>query len=218
MLLREFLLQIGVDVIQRTAVDEAGHSEDKHILALEHSLLVQARVLQALKGQGADRGHDHSPVGHLQFLQRVVGLEARLFQSAAVEGIGVDDYHCGALAPFGIGLERGRIHCHEHVTEVSRSGHVLASYVDLEARNTRNGAVRRPDLSRIVRKCGEVIAIDSRHISKKRPRELHSISRVPGKADHHIVCVDYFVLHYWLDHKRQKAGLAGPALLWNYWA
>ena len=104
------------------------------------------------------------------------------------------------------------------VSEDSRSCHVLASYVDLEARNTRNSAVRRPDLGRIVRECGEVIAIDSRHISKKRPRELHSISRVPGKADHHIVCVDYFVLHYWLDHKRQKAGLAGPALLWNYWA
>ena len=38
MLLREFIFQIGIDMVQRSVEDEAGHTKCKHILTLDDGL------------------------------------------------------------------------------------------------------------------------------------------------------------------------------------
>ena len=47
MLLSKFAVQIGVDIVQRAAVDKTGHTQSEHILALVYSLEIQAAVLEA---------------------------------------------------------------------------------------------------------------------------------------------------------------------------
>ena len=65
----------------------------------------------------------------------------------------------------------------------------------LKTGHTGNRAVRRPDLSRVIWECGQAITINGRHICKKRPGELHTISRISCKSDHHIMGINDFMLH-----------------------
>ncbi len=196
MLLGELPLQVFEDVVQRTVVDEAGHAESEHILALHDGLVVQAAVLEALGSHRGDGRDNQSPVIHTELLERVVGREARLAHTGLVEGVLVHENHGVALAPLGVGLQRRRIHRDKQVAIVARSGNLAVADMYLETGHARHGAMRGANLRRIVRKGGKSVAIDGRHIRKKRPGELHSVTRISCKSDHHVIGVNDFMLHY----------------------
>ena len=159
-LLGELLLQIGVDVLQRTAVDVAGHAEGEHVLALEDGLGVHPAVLEAFAGQGRDRGHDERAVLDPELHEGIVGGEARLLHACLVERILVHEDHRVALAPLGVRLEGRRVHHDQQVAEIARRRYFFAANVNLETGHARDGPVRGADLGRIVRKGREAIAID----------------------------------------------------------
>ena len=159
-LLREFLLQIGVDVLQRAVVDVAGHAQGEHVLALEDGLGIHPAVLEALAGQGGDRRDDQRAVLDPEFGEGIVGGEARLLHAGLVEGILVHEDHRVALAPFGVRLEGGGVHGYEQVAEITGRVDFPAADVDLESGHAGDGPVRGADLGRIVRECGKTVAVD----------------------------------------------------------
>ena len=75
---RELALKILVDVLERTAVDIACHSERKHVLALSDGLDIHAAVLETLFSERCDGSHDDGPVLDMKFLERIVSSKAGL--------------------------------------------------------------------------------------------------------------------------------------------
>ena len=132
LLLSEFAFEVLEDVLHRTVVDVACHSEGEHVLAFLYCLLVQAAVLEALFCEGCDRCDDDRSVLDVEFSDRVV-LQAGPLEAFLIEGVRVDQHHRCPLEPLRVSFESGRVHRHEEVAEVARSGDVLAADVYLEA-------------------------------------------------------------------------------------
>ena len=132
LLLSELALKILEDVLHRTVVDIAGHTEGEHILAFSNCLSVKTTVLEALLRQGCDRSYDYGPVFNIKFSDRIV-LETCSLETVFIKGIRINKNHSCSLKPFCIGFECCRIHRHEKIAEVSWSSDVLASDMNLEA-------------------------------------------------------------------------------------
>ena len=159
MLLCKLLLQIEEDGFQRSVEDVAGYAEGKHILAFQNGFLVHSAVLQALLRHSCDGSHDEGSVFHGKFREGIVRLETGLFHSGLVKSILIDENHSVAFAPFGVGLERRRIHRNEHITHITRSIDLGVAYVNLESGHSGNGAVRRTNLCGIVRESGKAVTV-----------------------------------------------------------
>ena len=132
LLLSELALEILEDILHRTIIDVACHTESEHILALLDCLPVQATVLKTLMSEGCDWSHNDSSVLYMHLRNRIT-LKACSCQTGFIECIRIDEYHRCPLEPFRISFESCRIHCHEKITEVSGCGDVLASNMYLEA-------------------------------------------------------------------------------------
>ena len=152
LLLSELLLKILEDVLHRTVVDVASHSESEHVLAFVDGLLVQTAVLEAFLRKGRDRSHDDGPVLDIEFGDRIV-LEACSLETILVKCIRVDKYHGCSLEPLRICLEGCRVHGHKEIAEVTRGGDMLAADVYLKTGNAGNGTMRSSDFCRIIREC-----------------------------------------------------------------
>ena len=132
-LLSELLLKILEDVLHRTVVDVAGHTQGEHVLTLVYGLSVQSAVLQTLMCQRSDRSHDDRAVLDVKFPDRIVAQSGSL-ESIFIKCIRIHEHHGSSLEPLRIGLESRRVHCDKKVAEVSRCGYMLASDMYLEAR------------------------------------------------------------------------------------
>ena len=132
MLLGETSLKIGIDIVQRTAVDEAGHSEGEHIPALVDGHYIKAAVLQALLRQLRDRSDDDVPVLDVKFLERISG-ESGLCKAKIIEGILVYKHGSVSFQPLGVRLEGRRVHRHQHITKITRRVDLVAADVNLKS-------------------------------------------------------------------------------------
>ena len=159
MLLPEAALEISVDVVQGTVVDETSHSESEHVLALVDRSDVKSAVLKAFFRQLGDRSDDDVPVLDVEFLKRIA-LKAGLVQAHVIESILVYKDCSVSLEPFGVCLQGCRIHGDQHVAEIAGGVNLAAPYMNLKTGHAGDGALRGPYLCRIVRKCGEAVAVD----------------------------------------------------------
>ena len=114
---------------------------------------------------------------------RGFGSVAGLLQCPLVEGVAVDDDRCARLQVADVGLQRGRVHGHQHVRVVARGEDVVVRDVDLERRDAGQGARRRPDFGREVRQRRQVVAEDGRTGRETVAGQLHTVAGVPGEAD-----------------------------------
>ena len=155
MLLREFSFEIGVDIVQGPVIYEACHAQGEHVLALVHRFLVHPEILEALFGERGDRGDDKVAVLHMELQERIVGLESGLAQACFIEGVRIHENHGIALAPFGIGHERGGIHRHEQVAEITGGVNRGIAYMNLESRHSGDRSVRCADFCGVIGKSGK---------------------------------------------------------------
>ena len=72
LLLSKLLFKIMEDVLHRTVVYVASHTEGEHILALCNSLSVQTAVLEAFLRKSGYRSYNNSPVLYVKFGNRIV--------------------------------------------------------------------------------------------------------------------------------------------------
>ena len=152
-LLGKLLLQV-VGHQRQVAVEEPAHqTQRKHIAALQHRLVVHARVGQRVLHHLRQRALDDA-VGVDAHLAQIVGsLELSLLQILRSERVGVDDDRSIRLGIAILRLQRSSIHSHQHVALVARRVHLPGTDVHLETAHTRQRALRGADVGRIVGEC-----------------------------------------------------------------
>ena len=112
-----------------------------------------------------------------------VGRVAGLLEVAVVELVGVDDDDAAGLEVAEVGLERRRVHRHQHVGRVAGGVDVVVGDADLEAGDAGQGAGGGADLGREVGERREVVADQRRGVGELGPGQLHAVAGVAGEAD-----------------------------------
>jgi hypothetical protein len=87
-----------------------------------------------------------------------VGVVAGLLEVALGELVGVDDEHAVRLEVLEVGLERRRVHRHQHVGRVAGRVDVVVEKCTWKALTPGEGAGGRADLGGEVRQRREVVA------------------------------------------------------------
>ena len=198
-----FLLELALEVfecmVKLLIEHEETHSEGEHVLAPYDGLQVEAAVLQAFLGQGGYGGDYDIAVPDTQFLDRIHGLESGSLNTFLIEGILVEDDGSRGLGPFGVCHECCRVHRHEHVAEVTRGVDFYRSDVYLETGDTRDCALRRTYLGRIIGECRDLVSEKSGGICEQRAGKLHTVAGVTCKTYNDILYINNLVLHIgWL--------------------
>jgi hypothetical protein len=119
-------------------------------------------------------------------LERVGGV-ADLGEVALGELVGVDDQHAARGQVGDVGLERGRVHRHEHVGAVAGGEDVVVREVQLERRHAGQGAGGCADLGGEVRQRREVVAERGGLGGEAVTGELHAVAGVTRETDDHPV-------------------------------
>src|SRR5207245_1825890 len=104
-------------------------------------------------------------------------------QIALVEGVGVDDERGAGREIADVGLQRRRVHRHQHAGRIAGREDVVVGDVDLEGRDARQRARGGTDLCGEVGQGGEVVAEYRAHAGKAVAGELHAVAGVTGEAD-----------------------------------
>ena len=172
--------------LDRAAVHPGQQPEREHVLRARGVLAGEAELLDRLDGHPGQVDHAERVVGQRAVLERVVGVP-RLGQVAAGEVVAVHDQR-GARAHVGqVGLERGRVHRHQHVGGVTGGQDVVVGEVHLERGDARQGALGCADLGREVGQRHQVVAEGSRLLGEPVTRELHPVAGVTREPDDHPI-------------------------------
>jgi hypothetical protein len=111
------------------------------------------------------------------------GRVAGLLEVAFDEGAGVHDQHAAVDQILQVGLERGRVHRHQHVGRVARRVDLARREVELEPRDPEQRASGSADLGREVGEGRDVVAGLGRGLGELGAGELHAVARIAGEAD-----------------------------------
>ena len=159
-------------------------------------VLAPARVLRGDAGSLDGLAHEPLEVDldHAVVLDRAVGERIRLPAGAIeirlLEGRFVEDEQAAALQIGQVHLQGRRIHGHERVRLVAGRVDLVSGELDLVARHAGGRAGRRPDLRRIIREGGQIVAVEGGFAGEFRPRELHAIARIACEPHDGILDVD----------------------------
>ena len=102
MLFLELILYVLIYIVERTAIDIAGHSEGEHVLALKDRSFVKTAFRQTLLGQLGNRSDDYRTILNSQFLEGVISGKTSLFHAALVKCILIDEDHSCPFEPLGV--------------------------------------------------------------------------------------------------------------------
>ena len=190
----EFRVEVLLGVVLRTVEEVETDAQREHVLALDHRLVVQFQLFERLAGHGRDAGHDEVVTVESQFRDRIVGRETGLAQIGFGERIAVDDDRRSRFEPTAVGFERRGIHRYQYVAVVAGVGDAPCAEMDLEARYSGHGSLRRTNLGGVVWKGRDAVAHERRGVGEKRPRELHSVARIAREADDDVLKLLYMLL------------------------
>ncbi len=178
----ESLVDPRHDRIDRTGVHPEDQAECEEVLGPLGVPGLGSGPARRLDGDARHRHRVDGVLGERAVLERVGGVPG-LLEVPGLERIGVGDDR-GARGQVGeIGLERRGVHGHEEVRHVTGSDDVEVRDVDLEARHSGDRARRGPDLGRIVRQGGQIVAERGAHVGEAVTDQLHAVAGVSGESD-----------------------------------
>ena len=158
--------------------------ERPHILAAQGFLVAEAERLHRVEGELRDVEPDHLPFGERVVVERI-GLVAGLGEVARAELALVGDDQAAGLQVGDIGLQRRRVHRHQHVGRVAGGLDRRRAEIDLEGGDAEGRALRRADLGREIREGGEIVAGERGRQGELAAGQLHAVAGIAGEADHH---------------------------------
>ena len=170
----------------RAPVHPRQQAEREHVLRPAGVLAGQPELLDRLDGQVGQVDRLDVVLGQRVVLERVLRV-AGLAQVAVGEVVAVHDDRGALLQVAQVGLQRRRVHRHQHVGGVARGQDVVVGEVHLERRHARQRALGRPDLRREVGQRRQVVAERRRLLGEAVAGELHAVTGVAGEADDHAV-------------------------------
>ena len=163
-------------------VEPEHDAEGEEVLGEVHLLGGHLEALEGPRVERADGDLEDVVAGERAVVEGVLGV-AGLGQVLAAEGVLVDDDGAARRQVPEVGLERRRVHRHEHVRGVAGRVDVRGREADLEAGDARQRARRGPDLGREVRQGGDVVAEDGRGARELRAGQLHAVARIAREPD-----------------------------------
>ncbi len=173
--------------VGRPAVHPRQQAQGEHVLRPRGVLAGQAELLDRLdRHPGQVHGLQRELAPASRSSQRV-GVVPGLGQVAGGEIVGVDDDRRALRQVAQVGLQRGRVHRHQHVGGVARGEDVVVGEVHLERRDARQRALWRPDLGGEVGQRHQVVAEHGRLLGEPVPRQLHPVTGVAREPDDHPI-------------------------------
>ena len=171
----------------QVAVEEPAHqSEGKHVAALQHGLVVHARVGEAVLHHLRD-GRCDNILLNAHFGNGVVGLEGSLLKVSLLETVRIDDDASRRLGKLVLRLEGGSVHRYQHVAQVAWGKHLAGSDVNLEAAHACQRALRGADVGGIIRERADVVSDGSRDGGEEVSSQLHAVAGVAREAHYHLL-------------------------------
>ncbi len=171
---------VGREYIQRQ------QPEREHVLRAAGVLARELGALERVQGQLGQVDGVHVVALERAVLERVA-RPPDAGQRPGREVAGVDDQRRALGQVAQVGLQRRRVHRHQHVRPVARGQDVVIGEVHLEGRDAGQRAGRGADLGREVRERREVVAEDRRLLREPVTRELHAVARVAGDTDDNLI-------------------------------
>ena len=178
----ELLADERLAVLEFAAVHPRQQPEGEHVLGALAVLLRSTDRLDRTQRQRRHRDGLHDVVGQLVVFERV-GLVADLREVPFGEFVGVGDDQATAGQIGNVGLQRGGVHRDEDVGTVAGGEDVVVGDLDLERRNTGQGALWRTDLGGVIRLRRKVIAEERGLGGEPVTGELHTVTGVAREAD-----------------------------------
>ena len=157
-----------------------------HVLAAQRILVAKAVRLDRFNRQRRNIESQHLPLGKgaiVQRADRILGL----FQVALGEFAGVDNDQAAGLERIEVGLQRRRVHRHQHIGGIASGIDRGRAEVDLERRDAEQRALRGADFGGEIGESGKVIARQRAGQGELPAGKLHPVAAVTGKADHHRI-------------------------------
>jgi hypothetical protein len=190
----ELLLEEAHGALDVAAVHPRQEPEGEHVLGAPGLLAAEAEVLDRLDGHAGEVEGVHVEGVERAVLERVRGVAHAL--EVALGEVGRVSDHGGAAGQLAdVRLERGRVHRHEHVGRVAGRHDVVVGEVQLERRDTGQGAGRSADLGGEVRQRRLVVAERGRLRGEPVTSELHTVTGVAGEADDDPVSLKHRLGH-----------------------
>ena len=156
-------------------------AEGPHVLAAQGFLVAQAERLDRFERQRADVEGHQVPLRQAAVLKRV-DLVLGLLEVALGELAAVGNDQAARLERLDIGLQRGRIHRHQHVGGIAGGIDGGRPEVDLEGRDAEQRALRGADFRRKIGKGGQIVAGQRGGQGELPAGELHAVARVAGET------------------------------------
>ena len=181
----EFVAQEVLGGGKGTVEEPADEAESKDVAALEHALVVHARVGQGGLGHRGD-GHLEHLAGDAQLGEGVVGDIEGFFHIGLGERVDVDDDYAAGLEEADVLLEGRGVHGDEHVAAVAGGVDTLA-HADLEARDAGQRPLRGAYFGGIVREGRNLVADAGRDIGEDVAGQLHAVAGVTRKSHDNFV-------------------------------
>jgi hypothetical protein len=177
--------ELGVQPVdQRLAVaveHPQGKAQRPHVLAAQRFLVAKAERLDRFERQRRNVERQKLPLFEAAVLERVL-VVLRLFKVALVELAGVRDDQAAGLQLADVGLQRGRVHRHQHVGRVARGFDLGRSEIDLERGNAEQRALRRADFGRKVRERRQIVARQRGRQRELTAGKLHPVAGIAREA------------------------------------
>ena len=188
--LPEFVVE-PVDQRRAVAVEHPQRQAQRpHVLAAQRVFVAEPERFDRLNRQRTDIEGQYLPLGEAAILDRA-DLVLGLFEVALGELTRISDDQPARLERADIGLERRRVHRHQHVRSIASRIDRGRSEVDLERRDAEQRALRRADFRWKVREGGKIIARQRAREGKLPARQLHAVARISRKADDYgfwVIC------------------------------
>jgi len=151
-----------------------------------------------------------------EFVKRMifqrVGSHLRLAQIVFREAVAVDDKDSVGFQVGDVDLQRGGIHGDQDVNRVAGRVNFIRGKMELEAADAGNGSRRSANFRGIVRKGGDVIAVQRDGIRELVAGNLHAVAGIAREANDRLL--DYFalVLDRW-NFRECRHSSANPPLI-----
>ena len=169
--------------IQGAVVNPVSETEGEEVFTAGFLSRFQRTVREGFLGHVRDVDFDQGVLFLQCFVIEWVFFVTGFGQISLFEGLCVDDQEAAFDQFRKIGLEGGRVHCHQRIWGVPGGMYPAAAELDLEAGHTGQSSRWGTDFSREIRQGGQVVPCKGAAVGKLLPDNLHPVPGIPGKSD-----------------------------------
>jgi len=192
--LSEFLFNEPFRDVERTVIHPVHQTEREKVLRLVNEFGGEVHVGECIRRHLADGNAVHLVAAERAIFERVTGNAGEL-EILLGEAVFVDDDRSPLAQNLQVGDQCGGIHCNENIRRIARRQDIAASEANLEAAHAVGRSGGSAYFRGIVRERAHIVSENGSGVRKLRSRQLHTVTRIPGKPDGNVLESSYFSFH-----------------------